>query len=126
MLRKHWGGGGELPKSVHHNNIKTFEYENMDILLWHNVAFRLQGASPERPCVGRNDIRIYRQGRKGVEEPGEGDADADHWSYMVERGSGRNHQSATRVQQLLGLVPLHRGVCCTGIWLLSRDRPTGG
>ena len=62
MLRKHWGGGGELPKSVHHNNIKTFEYENMYILLWHHVAFRLQGASPERPCVGRNDIRLYRQG----------------------------------------------------------------
>ncbi len=38
----------------------------------------------------------------------------------------RNHQSATRVQQLFGLVPFHRGVCCTGIWLLSRDRPTGG
>ena len=55
----------------------------MDILLWHHVAFCLQDASPERPCVGRNDIRIYRQGRKGVEEPGEGDADADHWSYRL-------------------------------------------
>lgn len=38
--------------------------------------------------------------------------------YLVERGSGRNHQSATRFQQLFGLVPLHRGVCCTGIWFL--------
>lgn len=36
----------------------------MDILLWHHAAFCLQDASPKRPCIGRNDIRIYRQGRK--------------------------------------------------------------
>ena len=37
-------------------------FRMMDILLCHHVAFCLQDASPERPCVGRNDIRLYRQG----------------------------------------------------------------
>lgn len=35
---------------------------------------------------------------KEPEEPGKGDADADHRAYLDERGSGRNHQPATRVQ----------------------------
>ena len=81
-------------------------------------------------CIGKiqaqNDPVLAGQGAERAEKPGEGDDAADYRTYMDERGSTGYGRPAKGVQQVSGFFPVHRLLCRTDLWLLSRNLKADG
>ena len=96
-------------KNIHRHHAHLCEYR--------------QSSGAKRPSLGWHDLHVHRKGREGVEEPGEGHADANHRPYMDEGRSRSNDRPTARVQQLPKLLSLHHQLCRPNLRILSRDRP---